>query len=143
MSISGVVKTVFIWPKPAGLPLSSHSSPSAMATVPVPLVNSVRRWSPAVAAHHSCVAKLQPSHSRTPTSSSSKPGVSRLSRDQPLGRVSVQTASPAKASSTLGPRGNPSKPSKKSWDPARAALTSNKALAVLGVAPPALLTATL
>ena len=97
---------------PTGSPLSSYSSESATATVPTASSNSERLWSSTLA-HQSLSAKLQPAHSVTPLSGSSKPGTPLSSIIQPSGAVLVQTSSPGTDSSTFGPRGSPSKSSVK------------------------------
>ena len=66
-SMAGVAMKALKKPQlPTGPPLSSHSSGSAMATLPTPLVNWLRFWSPATRTQKALLAKLQPSHSRTP-----------------------------------------------------------------------------
>src|ERR1051325_2359857 len=61
--ITGVEMNVLYMPK--SWDLSSHSSGSAIATVPLALLNCSRSWPPAVVAHQSRLAKLQPAHSVT------------------------------------------------------------------------------
>ena len=94
---------------PAAWAMSSHSSESAMATAPVPLRNSARRWLPAVLAHHSRLAKLQPAHSVTPSFTVPTPGTLVSSVAQPAGPALLHTfgfAPPLPVvmpSSTFGP----------------------------------------
>ena len=143
--ISSVVRKVD-W-VPASRGASSHSSPSAMAAVPIAFLNCERCWLPAVCTHHFTFAKLQPAHSVTPSlsgypSSSSKPcqaqvpGTSSSLIDQPSGPSLVQTCSPATPSSTLGPSSTPSKSSLQMVMP-RLACTPT-ATSVLMISPPSL-----
>ena len=91
---------------------SSHSSGSATMTVPLALMNCERFWSPAVSTHQSRSTKVHPENSLQPLSSGfPNPGTPELSMVQPLGPVAVQAASFARASSSVGPRGKPSKSS--------------------------------
>ena len=94
-----------------GVSLSSHSSGSAIATLPTPLTNSVLRWFPATVAHHSRLAKVQPFHSVTPCQSAGSSGTGSgsnnplkslvLSIDQPTGGALVHVGTMFPASSSL------------------------------------------
>jgi hypothetical protein len=95
--------------RPEPVAKSNHSSGSATATVPTPLVKSDRFWSPAVWDHHEREAKDQPRHSVTPPV-----GMAERSIVQPMGGAGDQTAAPASGSSVFGPRGAALNPSEKS-----------------------------